>query len=141
MKIFVSGDLDEYRIHDLLEQGAKIDGIGIGTRYSAARHAPAIEIVYKIARYDGRDLRKTSPDKETHPGRKTITRVKNDRYEKDLIVPFDPDAPDLLQPFTATEPIEAIQKRLTKELTALPADVAFIRKPRPYPLEFAKCMA
>jgi nicotinate phosphoribosyltransferase len=137
LKIFVSGDLDEYRIHDLLERGAEIDGIGIGTRYAAARHAPAIEIVYKIIQYDGRDLCKTAPNKETHPGRKTITRIKSERYERDLVQAFDPNAPDLLQPFVTTESMAIIQQRLTRGLAALAPDIACIRDPKTYRVEFS----
>jgi nicotinate phosphoribosyltransferase len=67
MKIFVSGDLDEYAIADLLDNGAQIDGIGIGTRFAVSRYAPSIDIVYKIVRYAGRDISKTSPEKESRP--------------------------------------------------------------------------
>jgi nicotinate phosphoribosyltransferase len=137
MKIFVSGDLDEYRIHDLLEQGAQINGIGIGTRYGAARHAPAIEIVYKLVQYNGKGLLKTSPDKATRPGRKTIARNRSDVYEKDIVSPFNPDANDLLEPFTAAECMEIIQQRLQSELSALPQDVKAIRDPETYPVEFS----
>jgi len=136
MKIFVSGDLDEYRIRGLLEQGAEIDGIGIGTRYSAAHHAPAIEIVYKIIEYDGRDLCKTSPNKETHPGRKTITRIKNENYERDIVAPFDPNAPDLLQPFQTAEPMETVQERLAEELARLGDQIREIQSPAEYPVQF-----
>lgn len=136
MKIFVSGDLDEYRIGNLLAQGAQIDGIGIGTRYGAARHAPAIEIVYKLVQYDGKGLLKTAPDKHTRPGRKTLTRDKNDRYEKDIVGPFDPDADDLLIPFTSADPMPTIQQRLRTELAALPPGVKAIQDPGTYPVEF-----
>jgi nicotinate phosphoribosyltransferase len=32
VKIFVSGDLDEFRIAELLSKGAKIDSFGVGTK-------------------------------------------------------------------------------------------------------------
>ena len=136
MKIFVSGDLDEYRIADLLDRGAQIDGIGIGTRYSAARHAPAVEIVYKIIEYDGRRLHKRSPNKETHPGRKTVTRIEREKYQRDVVGPFDPNADDLLRPFRAAEPMETIQKRLERELARLPDETRAICSPAEYPVEF-----
>ncbi|UCD49567.1 MAG: nicotinate phosphoribosyltransferase [Phycisphaerales bacterium] len=137
LRIFVSGDLDEYKIRDLLEAGAEIDGIGIGTRYSTGRHAPALEIVYKIVQYHGRNLCKSSPDKVTRPGRKTITRVTDSgRHENDIIGPFDPAAPDLLRPFEAAEPMETIQRRLAQELAALPGPFKAIRDPETYPVHF-----
>jgi len=139
LKIFVSGDLDEYKIHDLLAAGAEIDGLGIGTRYSTARHAPALEIVYKIVQYNGRDLHKRSPDKVTRPGRKTIVRAGNSgHYENDSVGPFYPTGPDLLQPFEAGEPMETIQRRLARELAALPAPIKAIRNPQTYPVHFAQ---
>jgi len=137
LKVFVSGDLDEYKICDLLEAGAEIDGIGIGTRYSAARHAPALEIVYKIVQYNDRNLAKTSPDKVTRPGRKTLTRIMPDtRFEKDVVEPFRPNGPDLLHTLQAAEPIDVIQERLARELSALPENVKSIQNPSEYPVEF-----
>jgi nicotinate phosphoribosyltransferase len=137
MKIFVSGDLDEYQIHDLLAAGAEMDGIGIGTRYSAARHSPAIEIVYKITRYDDKDLAKTSPNKHTRPGRKSIRRLASaGRYERDLVAPFEPGDSDLLQPFRSTESMQTIQERLRRELSALPENVKSLRNPAAYPVQF-----
>jgi nicotinate phosphoribosyltransferase len=138
MKVFISGDLDEYRIGDLLEAGAQIDGIGIGTRYSAARHAPAIEIIYKIIHYDDADLAKTSPDKHTRPGRKSIVRVARDGlYERDTVHPFDPNCDDLLRPFSSAEPMDVIRDRLSREMAALPNDVKALRSPDLYPVDFA----
>jgi len=75
LKIFVSGDLDEFKIDDLLEQGGQIDGFGIGTRFAVSRFAPAIEIIYKIVQYGSKGVFKTSPGKQTRPGRKTIIRI------------------------------------------------------------------
>ncbi len=137
LKIFVSGDLDEYRIADLLERGAEIDGVGIGTRYGAARHAPAIEIVYKIVEYGGQGQAKASPGKHTRPGRKTIRRVTNDGcYAGDTISPFYPTPDDLFQPFASAEPMAEVQKRLAAQLAALPPGVKTIRNPQDYPVEF-----
>ncbi len=137
LKIFVSGDLDEYRIGSLLEQGAQIDGFGIGTRYGAARHAPAIEIVYKIVEYAGKGLVKTSPGKHTRPGRKTVLRViGSKRCEKDIVGPLDPSAEDLLKPFTTTEPMADVQQRLTTQLATLPQAVKAVKNPQTYTVEF-----
>jgi nicotinate phosphoribosyltransferase len=136
LKIFASGDLDEFRIADLLAAGAEIDGFGVGTRFAVSQHAPAIGIVYKIARYNGRSLYKTSPDKATLPGRKTVVRVTGTTFEKDVVKPLDPDAADLLTPFESIEPMATIQQRLQGQLAALPNAVKAIRQPRPYAVEF-----
>jgi nicotinate phosphoribosyltransferase len=137
LNIFVSGDLDEYRIVNLLAAGAEIDGLGVGTRYSAARHAPALEIIYKIAQYNGQDMSKASPDKVTRPGRKsTVRTLEAERFAKDIVTSFPSDRPDLLQPFVTAEPMDIIQARLRRELTALPEEVKAIRNPIDYPVDF-----
>lgn len=137
LRIFASGDLDEFRIAELLDAGAEIDGFGVGTRFTVSQYAPAIGIVYKIARYGDRDLHKTSLEKATVPGRKTILRTGDRIYEKDIIVPFEPRPDDLLKPFESAEQMPVIQERLKRELSALPDSVKTIGEPARYPVEFA----
>jgi len=137
LKIFASGDLDEFRIAEILDAGAPIDGFGVGTRFTVSQHAPALGIVYKIAQYGSRPLHKTSPGKETRPGRKSLVRTGTERYERDTVGPFQPVAHDLLQPFPATEPMPVIQQRLARELARLPVPVRALRNPAPYPVEYA----
>jgi len=139
LRIFVSGDLDEFRIADLLAAGAEIDGLGVGTRFTVSHHAPSIGIVYKIAQYGDRPLYKTSPDKVTRPGRKTVLRkseISNLKFEMDIVQPFDLRADDLLKPFELAEPMATIQQRLQHQIAALPDGVKTIREPAPYRVEF-----
>ncbi len=148
LKIFVSGDLDEFKIDDLLEQGGQIDGFGIGTRFAVSRFAPAIEIIYKIVQYGSKGVFKTSPGKQTRPGRKTIIRIKGKYYERDNISPLQPppatSGDDLLKTFEsissrlqAVEQIQTIQKRLATELSLLDDSIKAIRNPEKYHVEFA----
>ena len=137
LKIFVSGDLDEFKIADLLKAGAQIDGIGIGTRFAVSRYAPAIEIVYKITQYGDKGLFKTSPDKPSRPGRKSIIRVKDKLYEKDIVSALHSDPQDLLKPFESAEDMQTIQKRLATELSFLDDSIKKIRNPKKYRVEFA----
>jgi nicotinate phosphoribosyltransferase len=136
LSIVASGDLDEFRIAKLLDAGAPIDGFGVGTRLTTSQHAPSIGIVYKIARYGDRNLHKTSPEKGTVPGRKTILRSGSPVYTKDTIISFEPQPDDLLQPFHSAEPMPVIQDRLKKELSALPEPVKRITEPAEYLVEF-----
>jgi len=135
LKIFVSGDLDEFKIHDLLKRGAQIDGFGIGTRFAVSRSAPAVEIVYKIVQYGNKGLFKTSPDKKSRPGRKSITRVKDKFYKKDIISPLKSQPEDLLKPFESGEDIQTIKERLVTELSCLDDSIKAVRDPRKYPVE------
>ncbi|MBM4026388.1 MAG: nicotinate phosphoribosyltransferase [Planctomycetes bacterium] len=133
LRIVASGDLDEFKVADLLAAGAEIDGFGIGTRFAVSQHAPAIGIVYKLAQYGDRQVYKTSPEKATLPGRKTIVRMR----ERDFVKPFDPQAHDLLQHVEATDPMPVVRQRLADEMSRLPDAVKALRNPACYPVEFA----
>lgn len=137
LRIFASSDLDEFRIADLLQAGAEIDGFGVGTRFCVSQHAPAVGIVYKLAQYGDRPMHKSSPEKTTYPGRKMVIRVGDGQYEGDVVRPYEPTAKDLLKPFESAEPMDAIQTRLRRQLAALPDPVKSIRDPAEYPVEIA----
>src|SRR5712692_9713257 len=48
-KIFASGDLNEYKIADLISRGAQIDSFGVGTELATSHDAPSLGGVYKLA--------------------------------------------------------------------------------------------
>lgn len=137
LRVFASGDLDEFKIQDMMAAGGQFDGFGVGTHFTVSKYSPSVSIVYKLAQYGDRPSHKTSPDKATRPGRKTILRAGNPRFEKDIVCPFDPDADDLLLPFACAEPIEVVQKRLQSQIASLPAPTRAIRDPATYPVEFS----
>jgi nicotinate phosphoribosyltransferase len=92
VKIFVSGDLDEFKIHELLLKGAKIDAFGVGTKMGTSADRPYLDVIYKLSETiaaDGKStpIMKLSTDKITLPGRKQVYRFKNKigQYEKDII--------------------------------------------------------
>src|SRR5215813_9738114 len=78
-KILVSGDLNEYKIAQMIAAGAQIDLFGVGTDLSTSRDAPAPGGVYKLVEveFDGRvePKIKLSPDKATYPYRKQVWRA------------------------------------------------------------------
>jgi nicotinate phosphoribosyltransferase len=120
----------------LLRTGAQIDGFGIGTRFAVSLNAPAIEIVYKIVQYRDKGLFKTSPDKQSYPGRKSIIRVKDGNYKKDIVSAFQSNPEDLLRSFKSAEPMQTIRQRLADELSCLDDSIKKIREPQIYPVEF-----
>ncbi|HEX3746602.1 MAG TPA: nicotinate phosphoribosyltransferase [Bryobacteraceae bacterium] len=77
-KIMVSGDLDEYRIRELLAAGAPIDAFGVGTQLSVSADAPSLSTVYKLVEIEicgiQRFTAKFSDDKPSYPGSKQIFR-------------------------------------------------------------------
>jgi nicotinate phosphoribosyltransferase len=81
VKIFASGDLDEYVIEHLLNKGAKIDAFGVGTRMSTSFDRPYVDVVYKLSGKVERGVfvpaMKLSKGKITLPGKKQIFRQRN----------------------------------------------------------------
>jgi len=77
-KIMISGDLDEYRIRELLAAGAPIDSFGVGTQLATSSDAPNMGAVYKMVELEiggiQRFTAKFSEDKQTLPGAKQIFR-------------------------------------------------------------------
>lgn len=91
VEIFASGDLDEYKIEELIRKGAKIDSFGVGTRMSTSHDRPYVDVVYKLSGKVENDVfvpaMKLSKGKITLPGKKQIFRQKDNkgRYVKDVI--------------------------------------------------------
>ncbi len=73
-KIMASGDLDEFKITELLANGAPIDLFGVGTELSTSRDDPALGGVYKLVELDGQPKMKLSQDKATYPYCKQVWR-------------------------------------------------------------------
>lgn len=74
-KIMASGDLDEFKITELLAKGAPIDLFGVGTELSTSRDDPALGGVYKLVQLDGQPKMKLSKDKATYPYCKQVWRA------------------------------------------------------------------
>ena len=72
--IFASGNLDEYRLRELLSSAAPIDGFGVGTALDVSGDAPSLDCAYKLQEYAGKPRRKRSEGKATWPGRKQVYR-------------------------------------------------------------------
>lgn len=70
-KIFASGDLDEWSIATLKQQGASLDGYGIGTKLVTGM---TVNGVYKLVEIDDIPTMKQSSNKLSYPGRKQIFR-------------------------------------------------------------------
>ena len=132
VKIFASSGFDEYKISDILAAGAEIDAFGVGTHVGVSADAPYLDIVYKLVRYNGRDLRKRSPGKMTLAGKKQVFRVfdSRNRFAGDTIGLRDEavdDATALLEPVMqngqsrkAVVALPAIRKRFQDGFRQLP---------------------
>ena len=131
VRIFASGNLDEYTVRELLAAGAPIDGFGIGTRLDVSEDAPYLECAYKLQEYAGRPRRKRSEGKANWPGRKQVYRVFGDgQMLHDLVTLEDDSQPGvpLLRPvmvhgkrLTPPESLEDIRRRTADTLRQLPS--------------------
>lgn len=77
-KIMASGDLNEYKISELVRAAAPIDAFGVGTELVTSADAPVLGAVYKLVELEAngrkRYTAKFSEDKITLPGAKQIFR-------------------------------------------------------------------
>jgi|WetSurMetagenome_2_1015567.scaffolds.fasta_scaffold01569_4 nicotinate phosphoribosyltransferase len=96
VKIFVSGDLDEYKITQLLNEGANIDSFGVGTKMGTSADRPYLDVIYKLCETMAPDgsfsaIMKLSKDKLTLPGRKQVYRFQDTQgfFRNDIIALAD----------------------------------------------------
>lgn len=78
VRIFTSGNLDEYILNHFTEVDAPIDGFGVGTRMVTSSDKAYLDCAYKLEEYAGLPRRKRSEGKATWPGRKQVYRHYND---------------------------------------------------------------
>ncbi len=141
VKILASGNLNEYKIADLVRAGAPIDLFGVGTDMVTSRDYPALDLTYKLVQT--KDAKghiqykaKYSPQKTTVPGKKQIFR----RYDKDGFIKEDiiglaaEECPSRAQPLlrpvirqgALAEPLpslEEIRRDARRRLSGLPASL------------------
>ncbi len=94
VKILLSGDLNEYKIHTILGQGGVVDFFGVGTELGTSRDSPSLGGVYKLVEDDMGPRIKLSEGKVTLPGRKQVYRVLDGKgmWVKDVIA-LEEEAP------------------------------------------------
>ncbi len=92
VKIFASGNLDEFRIKELLAKGARVDNFGVGTNMGTSIDAPSLDVIYKISEVTDENgnflpTMKLSRGKVTYPGRKQVFRIRGrkGRFIKDIL--------------------------------------------------------
>jgi nicotinate phosphoribosyltransferase len=74
VRIFVSGNIDEYAIEAMKCANAPIDAFCVGTRLAVSADVPSLDCAYKLQHYAGRPRAKRSPLKETWPGPHQVYR-------------------------------------------------------------------
>ena len=155
-KIFASGDLNEFKIAELIAAGAPIDLFGVGTDLSTSRDAPALGGVYKLVEieYDGRvaPKMKLSRDKATYPHRKQVWRATggDGSFIGDVIARADETdlqgAPLLrlvMRDGQITSPLADLretQEYARRKLASLPASHKRLIEAQPYPVRYSDAL-
>ena len=150
--IFCSGNLDEYRVRDLLDGGAPINGFGIGTRLDTSEDAPGLESVYKLVEYGGKPRRKHSEGKATWPGRKQVFRhyAGDGRMEADTLAvdgsihSGQPLLEAIMRTGNLVRPLgslSAIRDRVAQQLAQLPENLRTLEADTGYAVRIAPELA
>jgi nicotinate phosphoribosyltransferase len=149
IRIFASGNLDEHALHELLAQGAPIDGFGVGTRLTTSADVPYLDCAYKMVEYARQPRRKRSEGKASWPGRKQVFRVYEDSsggcMRADTVsVEGDtqPGEPLLMYGLRLArpEPLSVSRERALGQLERLPAPLRQLVGAPAYPVHVAPAL-
>ena len=149
--VFASGNLDEWRLRDLLGAGAPIDGFGVGTRMNTSADKPYLDCAYKLQEYAGRARRKRSEGKATWPGRKQVWR----RFDASGTMTGDTlslegapgDGEPLIAPvmragrrIAPSPPLAAVRERARTQIAALPEPLRALDPGPAYPVAVGEAL-
>jgi nicotinate phosphoribosyltransferase len=149
VKIIASGDLDEYKIADLIAGNVPVDGFGVGTELITSRDAPALAMVYKLVELNGSGKFKLSPGKKTYPMAKQVYRRRDQylRFCGDHVTQADESAEGeaLLTPVlragrlvTELPSLDTIRARCRDQLAALPERLLHLDAHPDYPITYSE---
>ncbi|RZB37850.1 MAG: nicotinate phosphoribosyltransferase [Desulfobacteraceae bacterium Eth-SRB2] len=152
VKIFASSGFDEFKIAKVIDQGAKIDAFGVGTKVGVSADAPYLDVVYKMVHFKDRDVRKLSPGKITLAGEKQVFRKSdpNGRYLEDIMGLRD-DIMDQAKPLLNKvmengeilrphPPLQTIRDRFKKNFAFLDDRYKSILEHNAYPVNLSKSL-
>ena len=149
--IFLSGNLDEHQVADLVATDVPVNGFGVGTRLDVSADAPALDIAYKLQEYDGKPRRKRSAGKATWPGRKQVFRslAPDGTITADRICTATEEAPGkpllarVMEGGRRLEPspsLQDIRAYAAAGLSSLPEACRRLRDPRPLQAEVSETL-
>jgi nicotinate phosphoribosyltransferase len=154
VKIFASGDLDEFKITQLLNEGARIDAFGVGTKMGTSADRPYLDVIYKLcetmtANGSFSPIMKLSKDKITLPGRKQVYRFKSKDggFSRDVIALADEHVEGEALLVKVMEngklsrelpSLEQIRVVASENLAKLPAEYKQLTNAPTYPVELSQ---
>jgi nicotinate phosphoribosyltransferase len=139
VKIIISNSLDEHIILDVVNQGAKVDGFGVGERLITAKSEPVFGGVYKLSAVetDGTIIPRIkiseNEEKITNPGFKKIYRIFDKTTNKaiaDLLTLHD-EVIDTTKTLEIFDPIYTWKKKRIKNYYIKDLMVQIFDKGRP----------
>ena len=153
-KIMVTGDLNEYKILELVKENLPIDAFGVGTELATSADAPNLGAVYKLVELEAggvtRYTAKLSEDKHTLPGAKQVFRypdrdVVGCAWEKPNKPAGAPFPESLLQPVMLSgelvkplPDVHSARERASDCLKKLPSACrSLFPADPPYPVEYS----
>ncbi len=160
VRILISGDLDEWKIADILKDGATVDSFGVGTSLGSGAgslehgvEGGSLGTVYKVVWYvdeAGTEYPKVkiAGPKSTWPGKKEIYR--HPEWKEDIIQLAQEPRPDsyhrLLRPVMrngemipgSMPPLSEIRELAQQNLRELPAKYRALTVEEPYPVHFSE---
>jgi nicotinate phosphoribosyltransferase len=153
-KIMVSGDLNEYRIRELVAASAPIDVFGVGTDLVTSSDAPNISAIYKMVEHQDAGVRrytaKFSVEKISMPGAKQIFRYAGrDEIGRECECPTpQEDGPQaLLAPVIVqgrvVNPLPTVEQartRASEGIRQLPEGVRRLDDPDLYPVGYTPAL-
>jgi len=150
--IFISGDLDEYKIFEIVENKSPVDGFGIGTKLVTNSDCPYLSTIYKLVEFESKGeikkVGKLSEDKITYPGAKQVFRFEENGYfKKDVVCEKGEEIEEgekLLKKYIENgEVIKEISRinetrgYVKKQLEKLPEKYKKLENSEKYPVEFS----
>lgn len=149
VKIMVSGNLDEFRIQEMVDAGAEVDLFAVGTRMGVSADAPFCDIAYKMVEYAGRPVLKLSSGKKTWVGRKQVFRCFDNKgmMKEDLLAlasESHPEAEPLLEVamekgrlVRPPDNLQSIRERFEGEWSRLPLSCRELKPSSHFPVRIS----
>jgi len=148
--IFASGAFDEYKLAQVVAEGAAIDSFGVGTKVGVSADAPYLDIAYKLVMFDSRPVMKLSKGKKTLAGPKQVFRLFDSQggLKKDILG-LREEKLSQGQPLLETvaeggrlvkpaESLETIQRRFESDLARLPQELKLLQRAEAYPVRLSE---
>lgn len=125
-KIVASNALDEYRIEDILAQGAKIDSFGVGEKLITSQSSPVFGGVYKLVGmeqdgvFEPRIKISENVEKITTPGFKTFYRLYDKETKKALadVITMKEEKIDDQNPYELFHPVYTWKRTVLENFVA-----------------------